>query len=62
MLGCTEGVTVAEAAAATGWQPHTVRGALAGALKKWLGLPTISEKDAERARVYRVNDRLTSLG
>lgn len=28
------GATIAELAVATGWQPHSVRGALAGALRK----------------------------
>ena len=38
---------------ALSWQPHTVRGAIAGALKK-LGLEVTSEKDEKRGRVYRV--------
>ena len=37
MLGRAEGATIAEIVAATGWQPHTVRGAFAGALRKRLG-------------------------
>ena len=37
MLQRPEGATIAEIVEATGWQPHTVRGALAGALKKRLG-------------------------
>ncbi len=32
------GTTIDEVVAATGWQAHTVRGAMAGALKKKLGL------------------------
>ena len=39
--------------AATGWQPHTVRGAFAGALKKRLGFTIVSEKVEGRGRVYR---------
>ena len=38
--------------AATGWQSHTVRGAMAGALKKKLGLEVTSEKIEGRGRVY----------
>ena len=38
MLRRPEGATIDEIVAATGWQPHTVRGAFAGALKKRLGL------------------------
>ena len=48
-----EGATVAEVIAATGWQPHTVRGIVSGTLKKKLGLAVISAKE-ERGRVYRI--------
>ena len=44
MLRRKEGATIAQIVAATGWQPHTVRGAFAGALKKKLGLTVTSEK------------------
>ena len=47
-----EGATVAEVIAATGWQPHTVRGIVSGTLKKKLGLTVVSAKE-ERGRVYR---------
>ena len=50
-----EGATIDEMVAATGWQSHTVRGAMAGALKKRLGLTITSEKE-ERGRVYRIVD------
>jgi Protein of unknown function (DUF3489) len=46
LLRRPEGATVEQIAAATGWQHHTIRGAIAGALKKKLGL-TI---EATRAR------------
>lgn len=49
-----EGATIAEIAAATGWQAHTVRGAISGALKKKLGLPISSEKVEGRGTVYRM--------
>lgn len=48
-----QGATVAEMQKATGWQPHTVRGAIAGAIKKQLGLAVASAKE-ERGRVYRI--------
>ena len=48
-----EGATIDEMVAATGWQSHTVRGAMAGALKKRLGLTIASVKE-ERGRVYRI--------
>ena len=54
MLNRTAGATIAEVVAATGWQSHTVRGALAGALKKRLGLTIGSEKVEGRGRVYRI--------
>ena len=53
MLKRPEGATIAQIVEATGWQPHTVRGAFAGALKKRLGLTVTSEK-VEGTRVYRI--------
>ncbi len=38
MLKRPEGATVEQIAEATGWQDHTIRGAISGALKKKLGL------------------------
>jgi predicted ArsR family transcriptional regulator len=55
MLQRTEGATIAEIAAALGWQPHTVRGAIAGTLRKKLGLEVTSAKEEGRGRVYRIN-------
>jgi hypothetical protein len=37
MLRAPQGATIEDITAATGWQAHTVRGAIAGALKKKLG-------------------------
>jgi hypothetical protein len=54
MLRAPDGATVEEIASALEWQSHTVRGALAGALKKHLGLEVISEKVENRGRVYRL--------
>ena len=54
MLKRPDGATIVEIAEALGWQPHTVRGAMAGALKKKLGLTILSEKVEGRGRVYRV--------
>lgn len=48
------GATLAQIVEATGWQPHTVRGAMAGALKKKLGLTITSEKHETKGRVYRL--------
>ncbi|WP_439527846.1 DUF3489 domain-containing protein [Pannonibacter sp.] len=52
MLRAPIGATIEEIMAATGWQSHTVRGAMAGALKKKLGLEVASEKVEGRGRVY----------
>jgi len=54
MLRAPDGATIEEIMAATGWQSHTVRGAMAGALKKKLGLEVTSEKVDGRGRVYRL--------
>jgi predicted transcriptional regulator len=54
MLRGESGATIDEIAAATGWQSHTVRGAMSGALKKRLGLVITSEKVEGRGRMYRL--------
>jgi hypothetical protein len=56
MLRRPEGTTIEEVVKTFGWQPHTVRGAIAGALKKKLGLDVRSEKVEGRGRVYRISD------
>ena len=53
LLRRPEGATIAQLVKATGWHPHTVRGAMAGALKKRLGIEIKSEKPEEGDRVYR---------
>ncbi len=47
------GATLAAMMAATGWQAHSVRGAMAGALKKKLGLTIVSEKSGSM-RSWRI--------
>lgn len=54
LLQRAKGATLDELVAATGWQAHTVRGAMSGALKKKLGLTIESEKVEARGRVYRI--------
>ena len=48
-----EGATVQQMSEATGWQAHSVRGAMSGALKKNHGLTITSEK-GDAGRVYRI--------
>jgi hypothetical protein len=54
MLRAEGGATIEEIATALAWRSHTVRGTIAGALKKKLGLEVTSEKVPERGRVYRL--------
>lgn len=54
LLKAPEGASLAEITATTGWQAHSVRGAISGQLKKKLGLNVTSEKDDQRGRVYRL--------
>jgi hypothetical protein len=54
MLKRRKGASIEEIGEKFGWQAHTVRGAIAGALKKKLGLNVISEKSEGRGRVYRL--------
>ncbi len=54
MLKRPDGATIDEIVKKFDWQPHTVRGAIAGAVKKKLGLDITSEKDEKRGRFYRI--------
>jgi hypothetical protein len=56
MLKSPEGAAIEEIAKKFDWQPHTVRGAIAGVLKKKLGLEVMSEKGDGRGRIYRIID------
>ena len=59
MLQDRAGATIAAIMAATGWQQHSVRGFLAGVVRKRLGLDLVSEP-GERGRVYRIIDNTAS--
>ena len=53
LLRRDQGATIADLTAVTGWQAHSVRGAIAGAIKKKLGLAVVSEK-IQGVRTYRI--------
>ena len=49
-----DGATTFQLMCCTGWQPHTIRGALSGMVRKKLGLNVVSTKAAGGERVYRI--------
>jgi hypothetical protein len=55
LLQRPQGATIEEMASAMGWQRHTVRGLISGALKKKLGLDIVTEK-TDRGRCYRIGE------
>ena len=48
------GATIAQIMAGTGWQAHTVRGAISGMVRKRLGYEVVTEKGADGQRAYRI--------
>jgi len=54
LLGRPGGATTTDMMEATGWQAHSVRGAISGSIKKALGIAVISEK-TEAGRTYRIS-------
>ena len=60
MLRASGGATIELMARATNWQPHSIRGFLAGVVRKKLGLTLVSA-NAENGRVYRITDCTASV-
>ena len=54
LLSRRKGASIGELTEVLGWQPHSVRGAISGTLKKKLGLDVASEVVGARGRVYRI--------
>ena len=48
------GATIAQMMAGTGWQAHTVRGAISGMVRKRLGYEVVTEKGADGVRTYLI--------
>lgn len=59
LLNRPGGADIAEMMEATGWQAHSVRGAMSGSIKKALGVMVISEK-TETGRTYRIGPQATA--
>jgi Protein of unknown function (DUF3489) len=55
MLRKPAGASIAAIMAATDWQQHSVRGFLAGVVRKKLGLNLVSDQ-TDKGRVYRIKD------
>lgn len=54
MLRRPEGATLGQLSKALDWQPHSVRGAMSGSLKKKQGLKITATKEEGADRVYRI--------
>jgi len=48
------GATIAQMMASTGWQAHTIRGAISGMVRKRLGYEVVAEKGVDGQRAYRI--------
>jgi hypothetical protein len=55
MLRLPAGTTIAAIMATTDWQQHSVRGFLAGVVRKKLNLNLVSEQ-TDKGRIYRIKD------
>jgi hypothetical protein len=54
MLRRPDGATITQLTKALNWQPHSVRGAMSGALKKKQGLTITATENKHADRVYRI--------
>lgn len=57
LLKRANGASLEEMMKATGWQAHSVRGFLSGAVKKKLQLPLVASEDDKGTRRYRLKSR-----
>jgi hypothetical protein len=61
MLRKPAGATIAAIMTATNWQQHSVRGFLAGVVRKKLGLNLVSNP-TDKGRIYRIKDGKAAPG
>lgn len=54
MLTAASGATLEQMMTLTGWQAHTVRGAISGVLRKRLGLNVVCDAAGSEVRRYRI--------
>ena len=54
MLRRSDGATIEQLGKALDWQPHSVRGAIAGSLKR-KGIAVVSEQGESGLRTYRIS-------
>lgn len=54
LLNQPDGVTLRQLMESTGWQAHSIRGAISGMVKKRLCYNVLSEKRPDGERVYRI--------
>ena len=54
LLKRPEGASMKELLKATGWQPHSVRGFLSGAIRKKMGMTVTSTKAVDGERTYSI--------
>ena len=53
LMRAKKGASIEQLSRASGWQNHSVRGAISGAIKKKLGLKVTSER-IDGVRIYRI--------
>jgi hypothetical protein len=59
LMARPQGATLADLMTASGWQAHSVRGVIAGAIKKKIGLTVLSEKPGNE-RIYRIAEGVSA--
>jgi hypothetical protein len=61
LLRSPKGATIEQMTKLTGWQAHTVRGTISGALRKRLGLNVLSAAPPDsKSRIYRIVESVTA--